>query len=477
MGDKKIKHLLVNKNSSIKEAMKVIDRAGLGTAFIINKGNKLFGVITDGDIRRAILKGVNIEKPIEEIANKTPIFIKEKLLEEELLKLKNNETIKRKIPAGGSLRIPVVNEREEIKDFVFIYADKNNNLHTSRGKLKFNQVGIKKVLLTGGAGYLGSVLCRKLLNKGYKVRILDNLTYGDEGIRDLYKNKDFEFLKGDVRNISEVIESLKEIDAVIHLAAIVGDPASQWDPKKTIEINYLSTGVVAEACKYNQINKFLFTSTCSVYGASKTPDDRLKEDSPLSPVSLYAETKLKSEEGILSLMDENFTPTIFRFGTLYGISPRMRFDLVVNTLTARALFEKKISIFGGNQWRPNLDVSDAAGACLKWLESSIEKSGGEIFNVGGNKQNYKIIEIGKLIKKNIPETKVKIEKGKDDPRDYNVSFDKIAKVLGFKVKKTMEEGILEIKNLLESKKIKDFNQLKYSNYRFLSGKKERITFK
>jgi len=195
----------------------------------------------------------------------------------------------------------------------------------------------------------------------------------------------------------------------------------------------------------------------------------------LNPVSLYAETKLKSEEGILSLIDENFTPTIFRFGTLYGVSPRMRFDLVVNILTAKAFIEKKISIFGGNQWRPNLDVSDAAEACVIWLESPIGKSGGEIFNVGGNKQNYKIIEIGKLIKKNIPETEVKIEKGKDDSRDYNVSFDKIAKVLGFKVKKTMEKGILEMKNLLESKKIKDFNDKKYNNYRFFTENDEKKT--
>ncbi len=468
MKNKTLNNLLVNKGSSIKEAMKVIDRNGLGTAFIVDSRNKLFGVATDGDIRRAILKGINIEKPIEEIMNKTPIVIKEKSIHKELLKLKNNEAINRIIPAGGSLRIPIVDEKGKLKDFVFIHADENNNLHTSKGKLKFKQEGIKKVLLTGGAGYLGSVLCRKLLNKGYKVRVLDNLTYGDEGIRDLYKNKNFELFKGDVRNISDITEALKKIDAAIHLAAIVGDPASQWDPKKTIEINYLSTKAVAEACKYNQINKFLFTSTCSVYGASKTSQDRLVENSPLNPVSLYAETKLKSEEGILSLMDENFTPTIFRFGTLFGVSPRMRFDLVVNTLTVKALFEKKISIFGGNQWRPNLDVSDAAEACVKWLESPIEKIGGEIFNVGGNKQNYKIIEIGRMIKKNIPETEVKIEKGKNDPRDYNVSFDKIVRVLGFKVKKTMEKGILEMKNLLEGKKIKDPNDKKYNNYRFFT---------
>lgn len=477
MNKKTLNLLLANKNSSIKETMRIIDRNRLGIAFIVDRGKKLWGVVTDGDIRGAILKGVNIGKPVEEIANKNPIFIKEKSIEEEILKLKNNGNIKKMIVPGSSLRIPVVTEKGEIKDSVFIYIDKNKILHSSMGKLKSNQAGIKKVLLTGGAGYLGSVLCRKLLNKGYKIRVLDNLTYGDEGIRDLYKNKNFEFFNGDIRNISEVTDALKGIDAVIHLAAIVGDPASQWDPKKTIEINYLSTKAVAEACKYNQINKFLFTSTCSVYGASKTPKDRLKEDSPLNPVSLYAETKLKSEQGVLSLADENFTPTIFRFATLYGASPRMRFDLVANTLTAKSLIEKKISIFGGNQWRPNLDVSDAAEACLKWLKSPIEKSGGEIFNVGENSQNYKIIEIGKLIKKIIPKTEIKVERGKNDLRDYNVSFDKIAKVLGFKAKKTITDGIFEMKKLLESKKIKDFNDSKYNNYRFLLKTEKNNGFK
>jgi len=477
MNKKNLNFLLVNKNSSIKETMRIIDRNGLGIAFVVDGKKKLFGVVTDGDIRRAILKGANIENPVEEITNKSPIFLKEKYIKEEISRLKNDKKIKDIIPLNGSLKIPLVNKNGRIKDFICICSDKNKNLYSLRDKSKLKKAGIKKVLLTGGAGYLGSVLCRKLLNKGYKVSVLDNLTYGEEGIRDLYKNKEFEFIKGDIRNISDVTEALKGIDAVIHLAAIVGDPASQWDPKKTIEINYLSTKAIAEACKYNQTNKFLFTSTCSVYGASKAPEDRLGEDSPLNPVSLYAETKLKSEEGILSLADENFSPTIFRFATLYGVSPRMRFDLVANTLTAKSLIEKKISIFGGNQWRPNLDVSDAAEACFKWLESPIEKSGGEIFNVGANDQNYKIIEIGKLIKKIIPKTEIKIEEGKDDLRDYNVSFDKISKILGFKTKKTITDAIFEMKKLLESKKIKDFNLPKYNNYRFLSETKENHGFK
>ncbi|MDO8639743.1 MAG: SDR family oxidoreductase, partial [bacterium] len=197
--------------------------------------------------------------------------------------------------------------------------------------------------------------------------------------------------------------------------------------------------------------------------------DRLHEESPLNPVSLYAETKLKSEDGILSLSDENFFPTIFRFGTLYGVSPRMRFDLVINTLSAKAAAENKITIFGGNQWRPNLEVSDAAEACLLWLSSSIKKSGGAILNVGGNEQNCRIVQIGEMVKKVMPNITMEIKEEADDLRDYNVSFDKIAKVLNFKPQKTIEQAIQEIKSLVESEKINNFNDSKYSNYRFLSG--------
>lgn len=477
MKNKKLKNILVNKNSSIKETMRAIDKNGLGIAFIIDKQKKLFGAVTDGDIRRVVLKGINIGKPIEQIANKKPIFIKEKAVEKEIAKLKNNKNIKRKIPAGGSLKVPIVDEKGMVENIIFIYADEKKVLQNKKNKAVFGQGGVKRVLIIGGAGYLGSMLCQKLLNKGYSVRVLDNLTYGDEGIKGLYKNKKFEFLKGDIRNISKTIEAVRGMDAVIHLAAIVGDPACQLDPKETIEINYLATKSVAETCKFNQINRFLFASTCSVYGANKDAKERLKENSFLKPVSLYAETKLKSEEGILTIRDENFSPTIFRFATLYGVSPRMRFDLVINLMAAKALIDKKITIFGGKQWRPNLEVGDAAEACLKWVESSIEKSGGEIFNVGINPQNYRILEIGRAVKKVMPGTEIEIKKEEGDMRDYNVSFDKISRMLNFKAKKTIERGISEIKKMVESKKIKDFNESKYNNYRFLSRTGERHAFK
>ncbi len=476
--NKKLSRLLVNKTASIKNAMRVIDRGTLGIAFVVDKNKKLSGVVTDGEIRRAILKGINISKPIIEVANKKPIFIKGKPTTNTIADLQTIDgRVKKRMQPEGSLKIPVINEEGIIKDIVFIYDKKKNASSIMGVKSKQTDTAVKNVLLIGGAGYLGSVLSRKLLDNDYKVRVLDNLTYGDTGIKDLLQNKNFEFLKGDARNISAIIESMKGVDAVVHLAAIVGDPASALDPKETIKTNYLATKAVAEACKFNQINKFLFASTCSVYGASKNPNDRLKEGSALNPVSLYAETKLESEKGILSLADGNFCPTIFRFATLYGVSPRMRFDLVVNILTAKAFMEGKINIFGGGQWRPNLDVSDAAEACFKWVGVPIAKSGNQIFNVGGNNLNCKILEIGETVKGVIPQTEIIIKQDQDDPRDYNVSFDKIAKILDFKPKKTIEQGVLEMKDLLEAKKVKDFNDVQYSNYRFLSQIKNKVDFK
>lgn len=475
MKNKKIKNLLAGETASIKRAMRIIDQGGLGIALVVDKDKKLLGIVTDGDVRRAVLKGISIEKQVGDIVNKNPLVLqngkKNNLFSPPVLK-----EIKKRITLGGSLKIPVVNKKGEVEDVAFVHSDGKRVFWQTKTKPE-ERGAVKTVLLTGGAGYLGSVLCRQLLRKGYKVKVLDNLTYGQEGIKDLFKKKNFEFIEGDVRNISDITGAMEGADAVIHLAAIVGDPASGLDPKKTIEINYLSTKAVAEAAKFNQINRFLFVSTCSVYGASKNAKDQLKEDASLNPVSLYAETKIRSEEALLSLSDDNFMPTIFRFGTLYGASPRMRFDLVVNILTVRAVIAKKFSIFGGEQWRPNLEVSDAGKACLLWLRSPIEKIAGEVFNVGVNEQNCKIIEIGKIVKKAVPGAEMEVNQEAEDRRDYNVSFDKIRRVLGFKAGKTIEGSVKEMKQMIKKKKIKDFNLAKYSNYRFLSELSKGSAFK
>ncbi|MEX2704317.1 MAG: NAD-dependent epimerase/dehydratase family protein, partial [Candidatus Freyrarchaeum guaymaensis] len=178
------------------------------------------------------------------------------------------------------------------------------------------------------------------------------MIYGDSGIRNLYDHPDFEFIKGDICNINDVMDAIRDIDAVVHLAAIVGDPSCTRIPERAIGINYLATKALAETSKYFQVNRFIFASTCSVYGTSPVPDALLSEESTTNPLSLYAEMKLKAEQALREIADGNFSPTILRFGTLYGVSPRMRFDLVINLLTAKAIFDKKITIEGGLQWRP-----------------------------------------------------------------------------------------------------------------------------
>jgi len=465
-----VKEIYVNKESTIKEAMKIIDKGGLRIAFVTDNDGRLAGVVTDGDIRRAILQGTNLKAAVKKFMNVSPITAQKDWTEGKIKKFLQANEIRNQIPKHGTIRIPVLDNNNRVVDIIFAseetYEMDVNHKIEFKDKIK-NVKPVNKILVVGGAGFLGSVLCKKLLDRGYTVRVLDNLTYGIHGLREISNHPKFGFIKGDRRDIQTAVEAVKGIDAVIHLAAIVGDPASALDPEETIEIDYLGTRMLADVCRYSQINRFIFASTCSVYGASPTPEAKLHENSQLNPVSLYAEMKLKSEQGISELVDGNFSPTILRMGTLYGLSPRMRFDLVVNTLTIKAIKEKTFTIFGGNQWRPNLHVDDAAEAYIACLEAPIKKVKGKIFNVGSNEENYKIVEIGEIINNLIPETKMIIDKKKIDERNYNVSFDNIKEVLGYSTKYTISNGVNEIKEAVEKGEFSDHAERKYSNYKFL----------
>lgn len=324
---------------------------------------------------------------------------------------------------------------------------------------------LHNVTVIGGAGYIGSVLVRKLLKQGYNVTVLDALLYGDESIRDLYDHPSFEFIHGDFRNIEMVVRALQYADAVVHLGALVGDPACALDEKLTLEINLAATRMIAEAARGFGVQRFIFASTCSVYGAS---DQILDEHSALNPVSLYARTKIDSERVLLALNDDHFAPVILRFATVYGLSPRPRFDLVINLLAARAVVEKQITIFGGEQWRPFIHVDDAAEAILKCLEAPIHAVKSQIFNVGSNDQNYQIAQLGHIIKEIVPDVEVVIQGNDVDKRNYRVSFSKIRKHLGFIPRYTVFDGILEIKYAIESGRIRDYRDIHYNNYKTLS---------
>ena len=312
-----------------------------------------------------------------------------------------------------------------------------------------------RVLLTGGSGYLGSILTRKLLKKGYRVRILDNFLFGKCSIKDL--DKKLEIVEGDIRDLTAVSKALKNVDIVVHLASIVGSQSSELDPKTSIEINYLSTRNLAELCKLYKIKQFVFASTCSVYGAH--PEQMISENSEVNPLDSYGQSKFQSERVILQSYDY---PTILRLGTLFGASYRMRFDLAINLFIAQALNKEKITIFGGNQWRPFLHVDDAAQAFSFVIDKQMEG----IYNVIW--KNLTINQMAKEVQKLIP-SKIKLSKDIVDKRDYRVTASKIEKS-GFKAKKDISFAVKEFKSKI-SNDIKNYKQDKYSNYKSLFNTK------
>ena len=315
------------------------------------------------------------------------------------------------------------------------------------------------ILITGGAGYIGSVLTKKLVKKGYNVKILDSLIYGKIGISHLLSNNSIELIAGDLRDLKLVDETLKGIDSVIHLAAIVGDPLCQRIPKAAKQINEIATKRLVKLCKKNGITRFIFASTCSNYGSS---EDLVDESSPVNPLSLYSETKVNSESFILKSKTPDFEPCILRLSTAFGISPKMRFDLLLHEFMRDALIENKILIFGSQYWRPLVHVDDISRACILGLSKSRDLISGEIYNVGDNNQNYKKITLAKMVKNFIPSTEIKIRDLKKDTRNYRVSFDKIQNNLGFKITKNAYDGIIEILDKIIKRKI-DPRQSEFSN--------------
>ncbi len=324
---------------------------------------------------------------------------------------------------------------------------------------------VHNVLVIGGAGYIGSALIPKLLDKGYYVRLLDLFIYGMDSIAEYVAHPRLEIVRADFRQVDKVVECMQGMDAVIHLGAIVGDPACAINEELTIEVNLVATRTIAEVAKGFGISRFIFASTCSVYGAS---DEILDERSALKPISLYARSKIASERVLLNLASPTFSPVILRFGTIYGLSGRIRFDLVVNLLTAKAVKEGKITIFGGDQWRPFVHVDDAATAVLKVLEAPLPLVRNQIFNVGSDSQNYTLQQVGELIHRLVPEAELILMGTDGDRRNYRVSFAKIQRVLGFKPQWTLEAGVQQVIDALRSGIISDYRDARYSNAKFLS---------
>lgn len=327
-------------------------------------------------------------------------------------------------------------------------------------------IKVERVLVVGGAGYLGSVLVKKLLMRGHHVRVLDALLYGDGALSELHRSPRFQFFHGDFRNVETIVRASQGVDAVVHLGAIVGDPASGLDEEVTREVNVAATRLIAEVARGFGTRRFVFASTCSVYGASADP---LDEWSALSPQTVYDRTKLQAERALLSMVDKEFAPVVLRLATLCGLSYRPRFDLVVNLLTAKAVCDRKISVFGGQQWRPFVHVDDAAEAVILCLEAAIDVVRGQVFNVGSTQQNYRILQVAKLIAELIPGTSIEISEDQADEKNYYVLCDKISRLLGFQPKKTIRDAILEIHEAFTQRWITDYQANEYNNFRFLES--------
>lgn len=316
----------------------------------------------------------------------------------------------------------------------------------------------KSVLLIGGAGYIGSVLAHHLVKENYNLKVLDLLIYGKKGIEDLIPNE-VELIEGDIRNEKVLDVVLKNIDCVIHLASIVGEPLCNKIPQAAKQINQLAIPNLLKKCKRNKVERFVFASTCSNYGSAK---GFVNEDSPVSGLSLYSTSKIIAEKIILESEDNSFEPCILRFATAFGISPRIRFDLLLHEFIRDAIVDKKISVFGPDFWRPLVHVDDISNACLLAIKKPKNLISGEIYNVGDNEQNYTKLYLAKMVMNNIPESEIEIQTSKKDPRNYKVSFDKIKNNLRFEAKKSVEDGIKEIVTEIKKNNI-DPKETEFSN--------------
>jgi nucleoside-diphosphate-sugar epimerase len=320
------------------------------------------------------------------------------------------------------------------------------------------------VLVTGAAGYIGSVLVRMLLDEGYAVRGFDVLNFGGESLLGVFGRKGFEFVRGDVRNPADRARALKGVQAVVHLAAIVGDPACAKQPKLAEETNWEASRALFDLAAGDAgISRFIFASTCSNYGKMQG-EGYVDEGSPLQPVSLYAELKVKFENYLLgSKTRPGFVPTALRFATVYGISPRMRFDLTVNEFMRDAAIGRELVIFGEQFWRPYCHVDDLARACVAVLGADAAIVDHEVFNVGDSQENYQKKMIAEEILKIVPSTPIRYVHKDEDPRDYRVDFSKIADRLGFRISRRVPDGLRDVHSAIVSGLVADPDAPRYRN--------------
>lgn len=321
-----------------------------------------------------------------------------------------------------------------------------------------------RVLITGGAGYVGSTLAPLLLQSGHEVRVADILSHGGRPLLGVWSHPHFSFLRGDIRDGNFVRQAVEGTDAVVHLAAIVGDPACARQPDLAKSVNLDASLALLEECKRAKVQRLVFASTCSNYGKMKSADAFVDEESELRPVSLYAETKVAFERSLLDpTQTGGLCGTALRCATIYGVGPRMRFDLTVNEFTMELLTKKRLCVFGEQFWRPYVHVRDVAQAIALVLAQPPSKVANAVFNVGSTDQNFRKLDLVELIKPHAPDAIVEYVKRNEDPRDYRVCFDKIKNVLDFSITRTVADGIREVAQVVRDGVIADFDRPEYRN--------------
>jgi len=314
----------------------------------------------------------------------------------------------------------------------------------------------RPTLVTGGAGYLGMPVVDELSAAGRTVRVLDVLLHdGQAGLVGALEARGVEVIRGDVRDPAVRRRALKGIEEVVHLAAIVGDPACARDPGLAEGVNVEGTTALVLDARGAGVRRFVFASTCSNYGRLADPTVPIDEDGELSPVSLYARQKVAIERALLNGGQAPLQVTCLRLATLYGVAPRMRFDLTVNEFTRDLWAGRRLEVFGEQFWRPYVHVRDAGRAVRTVLEAPGEVVAGKVFNVGRSGENYRKLDLVELIRSQTDRGTVSFVHRSEDPRDYKVSFDRIARVLGFRTAMTVADGVAEIMAALDARRFAD----------------------
>ncbi len=322
-----------------------------------------------------------------------------------------------------------------------------------------------KILVVGGAGYVGSVLVRELLEKGYAVKVLDRMFFGDIGIKDVRDR--IELIVDDVRQFDESI--LDDVQSIINLSGLSNDPTAEYNPKANFEMNTVAAESLAMKAKERGIKRHVYASSCSVYyvpAGVDAEDVLLDENTPVDPKAAYSKSKYEAEKRLLALADDNFSPVIFRKGTIFGFSPRMRYDLVVNTFLKCAFEDGELNLhYGGEMWRPLVDIQDAASAYILALEAPEDKVSGQVFNIAT--KNYRVSELAlmvyQILQDNHVDVNIKSDYRYKGVRSYRVSTEKADEILGFRPKITLRESIINMIENIQEYGYTDFSHPRYYN--------------